>query len=127
MCAFPVPRRGSLRMRTVLVLGAGKIGALISGLLAQSGAYQVRLADLDGAAAAAVARAHALPGVEPLPLDAGDVDALRAELRAHRPAAVLSSLPYYCNPLVAAAACEAAVHYFDLTEDVAVTRRVTEL
>ena len=45
-------------MQTVLVLGAGKIGALISGLLAHSGSYQVTLADKDVAAAAGVARAH---------------------------------------------------------------------
>ncbi len=114
-------------MHTVLVLGAGKIGALISGLLAQSGAYRVRLADLDEAAAAAVARAHALPNVEPLRCDARDADALRQQLRTHRPQAVISSLPYYCNPLVAAAAREAGVHYFDLTEDVAVTRQVSAL
>lgn len=114
-------------MHTVLVLGAGKIGALISGLLAQSGAYQVRLADLDEAAAAGVTRAHALPNVEPLRCDASDPEALRRELREHRPQALVSSLPYYCNPLVAAAAREAAVHYFDLTEDVTVTRRVSAL
>jgi saccharopine dehydrogenase-like NADP-dependent oxidoreductase len=114
-------------MHTVLVLGAGKIGALISGLLAQSGAYRVRLADLDEAAAAAVASAHALPNVQGLRLDAGDAEALRQELRAHRPQALISSLPYYCNPLVAAAAREAGVHYFDLTEDVAVTRQVSAL
>ena len=114
-------------MHTVLVLGAGKIGALVSGLLAQSGAYRVRLADLDESSAAAVARAHALPNVEPLRLDAGDAAALRRELRAARPQALVSSLPYYCNPLVAAAARESGVHYFDLTEDVAVTRQVSAL
>ena len=45
-------------MRKVLVLGAGKIGALISGLLAESADYEVHLADVDGNAAAGVARAH---------------------------------------------------------------------
>ena len=70
-------------MHTVLVLGAGKIGALISGLLAQSGDYRVRLADLDEAAAASVARAHALPNVEPLRCDASDADALRQQLVAN--------------------------------------------
>src|ERR1039457_3405716 len=42
-------------MHRVLVLGAGKIGALISGLLGESGAYQVQLADVDESAAAGVA------------------------------------------------------------------------
>jgi saccharopine dehydrogenase-like NADP-dependent oxidoreductase len=44
-------------MHRVLILGAGKIGALISGLLAESGSYRVQLADVDGAAAEAVVRA----------------------------------------------------------------------
>jgi len=43
-------------MHRVVILGAGKIGALISGLLAESGLYQVLLADVDPGAAAGVAR-----------------------------------------------------------------------
>ncbi len=38
--------------------------------------------------------------------------------------AVISSLPFYCNPGVAKVAREAGLHYFDLTEDVEVTRDV---
>jgi saccharopine dehydrogenase-like NADP-dependent oxidoreductase len=114
-------------MHTVLVLGAGKIGALISGLLAHTGEYRVRLADVDEDAAQAVVRAHALPNIEPLRLDARVASALREELHAQLPQALVSSLPYYCNPLVAAGAREAKVHYFDLTEDVEVTRRVSAL
>ena len=38
--------------------------------------------------------------------------------------AVISSLPYYCNVAVAEAARKAGAHYFDLTEDVEVTRAV---
>ena len=38
-------------MQDILVLGAGKIGALICGLLAESGDYRVQLADkAEGAA-----------------------------------------------------------------------------
>ncbi|HEY2416276.1 MAG TPA: saccharopine dehydrogenase C-terminal domain-containing protein [Steroidobacteraceae bacterium] len=114
-------------MHKVLVLGAGKIGALISGLLAESGGYQVQLADLDETAAASVARAHGLPNVHPVSLDATDAGALRAQLRRQPVDAVVSSLPYHCNPIVGAAAREAGVHYFDLTEDVEVTRRVSAL
>jgi saccharopine dehydrogenase-like NADP-dependent oxidoreductase len=114
-------------MHKVLVLGAGKIGALISGLLGESGAYQVQLGDMDEAAAAAVARAHGLSNVHSLRLDATDASAMRAQLQAHPVDALVSSLPYHCNPLVAAAARGAGVHYFDLTEDVEVTRRVSAL
>jgi saccharopine dehydrogenase-like NADP-dependent oxidoreductase len=114
-------------MHNVLVLGAGKIGALISGLLAESGAYRVRLADVDDASAVGVTRAHDLADIEPVKLDATDADALRDQLRNHPVDAVVSSLPYHCNPLVGAAARDANVHYFDLTEDVEVTRRISAL
>jgi saccharopine dehydrogenase-like NADP-dependent oxidoreductase len=114
-------------MRKVLVLGAGKIGALISGLLAESADYEVHLADVDGTAAAGVARAHGLPNVHSVQLDATDAKALQARLRSDPVDAVVSSLPYHCNPLVGAAALEAGAHYFDLTEDVEVTRQITAL
>jgi saccharopine dehydrogenase-like NADP-dependent oxidoreductase len=114
-------------MNKVLLLGAGKIGALISGLLAESGDYQVQLGDVDVGAAQAVARAHGLPSIEPLGVDATDAAALRSRLRMVPVQAVVSSLPYHCNAAVAAAARDAGIHYFDLTEDVAVTRQVSAL
>ena len=114
-------------MQRILVLGAGKIGALISGLLAESGAYQVDLADRLPEAAAGVATAHGLPGITAYELDASDEAALYTHLRAHPADAIISGLPYYCNPGVARAARAANAHYFDLTEDVAVTRAVREI
>ncbi|HEY2340955.1 MAG TPA: saccharopine dehydrogenase C-terminal domain-containing protein [Steroidobacteraceae bacterium] len=111
-------------MHRALILGAGKIGALISGLLAESGAYKVQLADVDGAAADAVVRAHASAQLVPITLDASDAGALSRHLDAHPVDAVISSLPYHCNVRVAEAARKAHVHYFDLTEDVEVTRAV---
>jgi saccharopine dehydrogenase-like NADP-dependent oxidoreductase len=50
-------------MPKVLILGAGKIGALISGLLAESGSYDVHLADVSGEAANAVVNAHRFPNL----------------------------------------------------------------
>ncbi len=111
-------------MHRVLILGAGKIGALISGLLAGSGAYQVDLADLDGAVAEAVVKAHGEKGISAYALDAKSREALERHLAAHPVDAVVSSLPFHCNVTVAEAARHANVHYFDLTEDVAVTRAV---
>src|ERR1700685_3691810 len=46
--------------------------ALISGLLAESGAYQVQLGDVDETAAAGVARAHGLANIQAVRLDATD-------------------------------------------------------
>lgn len=114
-------------MHRVLILGAGKIGALISGLLAESGAYEVQLADVDGAAAESVVKAHALKHLTPFTLDAQNPAALDAHLARHRVRAVISSLPYYCNVGVAEAARRAGTHYFDLTEDVEVTRSVRRI
>jgi saccharopine dehydrogenase-like NADP-dependent oxidoreductase len=114
-------------MHRVLVLGAGKIGALISGLLAESGDYAVALADMDGATADAVAKAHGFAGLTAFGLDASNAEGLAAYLAKHPADAVVSSLPYYCNPIVARAARDAGAHYFDLTEDVEITRQVRSI
>jgi saccharopine dehydrogenase-like NADP-dependent oxidoreductase len=111
-------------MHRVLVLGAGKIGALIAGLLADAGDYQVQLVDVSLDAARAVARAHGRRGITAHGLDASDAAALDRHLGDHRPEVVISSLPFYCNPGVAKAARRHGLHYFDLTEDVEVTRSV---
>jgi saccharopine dehydrogenase-like NADP-dependent oxidoreductase len=114
-------------MKDVLVLGAGKIGALISGLLAESGDYRVQLADSKPGAAAKVTKAHGLDNLEAFDLDASDGSALTAHVETHKPIAVVSGLPYFCNVSVARVAREYGLHYFDLTEDVAVTEAVREL
>ena len=84
-------------MHRVLVLGAGKIGALISGLLAESGSYKVHLADVDGAAAEGVVRAHGTGNLTGFAFDASQAAALARHLAEHPADAVISSLPYYCN------------------------------
>jgi len=114
-------------MHKVLILGAGKIGALISGLLAESQDYDVTLADVDASAAEAVVKAHGARSLRAVALDAGDVKALENHFAVHKPHAVISSLPYYCNPAVAKAARKGNAHYFDLTEDVAVTQAVRRI
>jgi saccharopine dehydrogenase-like NADP-dependent oxidoreductase len=114
-------------MYRVLVLGAGKIGSLIGGLLAESDSYHVQLADLDGAAAESIVSAHGLPRLSAVALDASNKPALAAQLASSPVDAVVSSLPYYCNVAVAEAARAAGCHYFDLTEDVAVTRAVRRI
>src|SRR4051812_326886 len=114
-------------MNKVLILGAGKIGALISGLLAESGDYDVTLGDVDATAAEAVVKAHGSQNLEAVALDAGDPKALENHFSVYKPQAVISSLPYYCNPAVAKAARKGNAHYFDLTEDVAVTQAVRRI
>ena len=118
------PFPGEIPMHRVLVLGAGKIGALVSGLLADAGGYEVQLADVNADTARAVARAHGKRNIAAHGVDAGDPAALARHVAEHPSDAVISSLPFYCNPGVATVAREAGMHYFDLTEDVEVTRAV---
>src|SRR5687767_164447 len=118
---------GANRMHKVLILGAGKIGALISGLLAESGSYEVHLADVSPTAASTVVNAHGLKNLHAHTVDASSGAALDAQLKQHPVDAVISSLPFYCNVAVAEAARRAGIHYFDLTEDVEVTRAVRKI
>jgi len=114
-------------MHTVLILGAGKIGSLISGLLAESGDYTVQVADVSEEVARSIVTAHGLPNMHAFSLDAREKSALAAHLARYDVDAVVSSLPFYCNVGVAEAARGAGAHYFDLTEDVEVTRAVRAL
>jgi saccharopine dehydrogenase-like NADP-dependent oxidoreductase len=114
-------------MQKVLILGAGKIGALISGFLAECREYEVHVADVNGNAANSVVAAHGLANLHAHELDASDPSLLEAHLRRHPTDTIISSLPFYCNVKVAEIARKFNAHYFDLTEDVAVTRSVRRL
>jgi len=114
-------------MHRVLILGAGKIGSLISGLLAESGTYEVHLGDVSDIAAQAVVAAHGLTTLRSYRIDAMLASELDAHLKRHPVDAVISSLPYHCNIGVAEAARRSGIHYFDLTEDVEVTRAVRRI
>ena len=114
-------------MQEILVLGAGKIGALITGLLADCGDYHVQLADKEAGAADAVVSAHGHGNLDAFTFDATDAASFTSHSRKHKPVAVISGLPYYCNLAVAKVARDEQLHYFDLTEDVAVTDEVRKL
>jgi saccharopine dehydrogenase-like NADP-dependent oxidoreductase len=87
----------------------------------------VQLADAKAGVAADVVSAHNNKNITAFDLDASNEDALTAHVREHKPAAVVSGLPYYCNVVVAQVARNEGLHYFDLTEDVAVTESVRKL
>lgn len=109
-------------MKDILLLGAGKIGEMISEMLGTCGDYRVTVADQ------CQERLSLMPShenVATLELDVSDEAALLKALDGKF--AVLSALPYFITPLVAKAAVKAGVNYFDLTEDVACTRTVKEL
>jgi saccharopine dehydrogenase-like NADP-dependent oxidoreductase len=108
-------------MKSIAVVGAGRIGAMIAELLAGSGDYAVEVIDqspaqLDGLKTALIAK-------RVLDLSAGEglKEALAGKF------AVLSAAPYHLTTTIAEAAKAAGAHYLDLTEDVASTRHVKQL
>ena len=111
-------------MPRVLVLGAGKIGSLVACLLSQQGSYDIHLGDVSLDAPKHLVEDLGLPRVIPAVLDVRDPETVETYLTAHPVDAVISSLPYFCNPTVAALALKLGCHYFDLTEDVEVTEQI---
>jgi saccharopine dehydrogenase-like NADP-dependent oxidoreductase len=105
--------------KNILIVGAGKIGQVAAELLAGCGDYDVTLADRDASALKSAQR------VRTLALDVADDAALKAALKGQW--AVLSAAPFHLTIRIAQAARDAAVHYLDLTEDVASTQRIRAL
>jgi len=104
-------------MKSIAVLGLGKVGGLAADLLVTAG-FDVLGFDLSPRPLG--------PKPYPVaPLDVGDGNALRATLGGVD--AVLSCLPYSLNTGVAHVAHGLGLHYFDLTEDVATTKAIVEL
>jgi saccharopine dehydrogenase-like NADP-dependent oxidoreductase len=109
-------------MPSILIVGGGKIGQTIAELLAATGQHQVTLADRSAEALAGVT---ASPRLDTLVLDAADGAALRRAIAGRF--AVISAAPFQLTVGIAEAARDANVHYLDLTEDVASTRRIREI
>ncbi len=109
-------------MKEIVVVGAGKIGSTIAAMLAQTGDYSVTVVDRSAQQLAALD----LPsGVATRELDIAEPGALETVLA--NKFAVASAAPFHLTTRIAEAAAAAGVHYLDLTEDVASTRRVKEL
>ncbi|WP_181706236.1 saccharopine dehydrogenase family protein [Chthonobacter rhizosphaerae] len=108
--------------KDVVVIGGGKIGSTIAGMLIGSGDYAATVVDRSREALSRID----VPGdVETVALDIEDTLGLTRLLNGRF--AVLSAAPWHLTIRVAEAARAAGVHYLDLTEDVATTRRVKQL
>ncbi|WP_299673840.1 saccharopine dehydrogenase C-terminal domain-containing protein [uncultured Roseobacter sp.] len=103
-------------MKSIVVLGLGKVGALAGELLHTAG-FTVTGMDMETAPAE-------LP-FETRRHDLADLTQPTGELR--NTDAVLSCLPYHLSAAVAEAAHAAGIHYFDLTEDVPTTKAIRDL
>jgi len=109
-------------MKDITVIGAGKIGGAIALTLAATGDYKVTVADRSQEQ---LEKLDKHPAIATARLDISD----RAELVGALSGkfAVLSAAPFNLTGLIAEAAKAAAVHYLDLTEDVATTKKVEQL
>jgi len=111
-------------MRRVAILGAGNIGAMITFLLTRSNDYHIYLADIHSHNP--LDKWH-LENFSYFELDATDKKAVMQFFKKNDIEAVVSCLPYFCNRLIAEAAAELSLHYFDLTEDVETTHHIQKL
>lgn len=115
-------------MQKVLILGAGKIGTLISFLLANSNDYHVYLADLHLENRPDLDRLLAKSkNIETVKINAQDPNDVAHFLKKNPVAAIASCLPYYLNIGIAKIAGQFNVNYFDLTEDTHTASTILEL
>jgi saccharopine dehydrogenase-like NADP-dependent oxidoreductase len=114
-------------MHNILIAGAGKIGSLIACLLSESKNYRVCLVDKHFEGQDVLRLKTQFPELETIEINVQDNKSLREVVEKYAIKAIISSLPYFCNPAVAEVAKQCKLHYFDLTEDVAVTERVMQL
>jgi len=109
-------------MKDVVVIGAGKIGGTVAGLLGSTGDYQVTLADRSQEVLGRLDRDKRIR------IAAADVqDSSKLLDLLNGQFAVLNAAPFHLTTAIAEAARATRTHYLDLTEDLASMRRVREL
>ncbi len=104
-----------MSIRSVMVMGLGKVGMLVATLLDKTG-FKVTGVDLHGRSGFPFATRA---------LDVSDEGQVHRMMESHD--AVVSCLPYRFNATVATLACRLGVHYFDLTEDVPTTKKIIRM
>lgn len=109
-------------MKKILLVGAGKIGAMITKMLSSTDDYEVTVADHSQVA---INRIPRYGHTHTLVLDITDDKAFDQALSDKY--AVISALPYNLTKHVAEGAARNKVNYFDLTEDVATTKLVKDI
>lgn len=111
-----------MNRKKIVLVGAGKIGMMISEMLLSVDDYDLTVID------ASQEQLNLLtdrPRLSKVCLDVTDEPCLVKVLAKHF--AVLSATPFYMTSRIAKAAVSAGIHYLDLTEDVASTETVKSL
>lgn len=106
----------------IIVAGAGRIGSLISGLLAHSNAYSVHLIDINP-------KPNIIdqPNLNFTQLDVTQITQLTKFVKQTKASAIISCLPYYRTLEIAEVAAKMNLNYFDLTEDVRVREQIKKM
>ncbi len=104
-----------MKIRSVIVLGLGKVGSLVATLLDKTG-FEVTGADI---------YAKEELSFPVITTDMANIESVTDILKNFD--AVISCLPYSYNIAIATAAHKLGIHYFDLTEDVATTKATIEM
>lgn len=104
-----------MSLSNVLVLGLGKVGTLVAGLLHESGFTVTGVDNVERSGVPFNTRVADVSKPEELAqlLEGAD--------------AVVSCLPFFLNKDISTAAAKAGLHYFDLTEDVPTTNHIRQL
>ncbi|MCA8969009.1 MAG: saccharopine dehydrogenase NADP-binding domain-containing protein [Planctomycetes bacterium] len=114
-------------MKTVVLLGAGKIGRMVAYFLGPHGGgdYSLRIGDSSPEALETIREVagESIDRTQTLAFDDGTaLDGLMSGADA-----VISCAPFHCNPTIAEHAAKNGLHYLDLTEDVKVTDQVASI
>ncbi len=110
-------------MKSIAVVGAGKIGVMIADLLSNTGDYAVTIVDQYEESLARVKLQ--VPAVETKQADASNQAQMEEILKDKF--GVINCCPFNIGRTIATAAVAQGTHYFDLTEDVASTRVIKDL
>ncbi len=109
-------------MRSVCIIGAGRIGHSIARLLLTTEEYSVLLIDSETKALDAIPDN---PRLEKQRLQGKSVEQLSRQIASC--SVVVSACGYAANPMIARAATAAGISYFDLTEDIRSTSEVARI
>jgi len=113
-------------MKSVSVLGSGNIGILVAIFLANTSEYHVYLVDKIFSSKT-MDELKDISNITLVTKDITQENDLNEVLVIYKSMAIISCLPYFLNLLVAKAAKNHDIHYFDLTEDVGVTRAIRDI